>query len=489
MPRATLRDVVIILPGIMGSVLARHGDEVWDISGRAFLRAAATLGDSLWSLALENDDHELDDLDGVTATRLMAGAHLVPGFVGIDGYAPLQNLVAQRFACMPGTLGDDGLPAYGNVFDFPYDWRRDCRAASRRLDAFATRALDRWRAYTGNPGARLILLAHSMGGLVSRHFLEARGGWDRCRALVTFGTPHRGSPQALDRLVNGLQAGLLVTRVELTAMSTLLRSFTSVYQLLPRYRCLLVDGSWRYPHEAGLSIPHLDEVRAAEAFAFHQAIEAGVASRPRDAYDLISIVGTDQHTIEGARWDGAALHALTTTPPWIDASLGEGDGTVPRVSAIPIEMSNALRGLQFVAGRHGSLQAMGRVLDEVEQLVRQSQSSGLADIRGVGEREEVEAPGLAVSVPDMVTAGEPLALSLAVRRVSGSVTARVTAEPLDVAGTSPAAHTVTVALAGDVPTSIVIGPLAAGLWRISADVTSGASVPAVSDLVEALGRS
>jgi hypothetical protein len=154
MPRATLRDVVIILPGIMGSVLTRRGAEVWNLSGRAFARAAASLGDSLWSLAIAHDDADADDLDGVRATALLAGAHLVPGFIGVDGYADLQSLVRQRFTCRPGIVDADGLPVSGNVFDFPYDWRRDCRVAARGLDRFATRALDRWRADTGNPRAQ-----------------------------------------------------------------------------------------------------------------------------------------------------------------------------------------------------------------------------------------------------------------------------------------------------------------------------------------------
>lgn len=471
----------------MGSVLTRRGAEVWNLSGRAFARAAASLGDSLWSLAIARDDADADDLDGVRATALLSGAHLVPGFVGIDGYADLQSLVRQRFTCRPGIVDADGLPVSGNVFDFPYDWRRDCRVASRGLDRFATRALDRWRADTGNPDARLILLAHSMGGLVSRHFLDVRGGWDRCRALVTFGTPHRGSPQALDRLVNGLQAGLSIAHIELTAMSTLLRSFTSVYQLLPRYRCLRMDGEWRYPYEADAALPHLDAARAREAFAFHEAIEAGVSGRPDGAYDLVSIVGTDQETIQGACWDGARLAPMSGMPDWMDPSLGEGDGTVPRVSAIPIEMSRTLRGLQFVAGRHGSLQAMGRVLDEVEQLVRQSQSRGLADVRGADGADREEAPGLALGLAPVVADGEPLAFTLALHRSAGTAHARVTAEPVDAPGAVlPAPAEVT--LTGGAVSAATLAPLQAGLWRIRAEVIGGVPVPAVSDLVEAFGR-
>ena len=42
----------------------------------------------------------------------------------------------------------------------------------------------------------------SMGGLVSRYFLEVLEGWRDARALLTFGTPYRGSLNALDALAS-----------------------------------------------------------------------------------------------------------------------------------------------------------------------------------------------------------------------------------------------------------------------------------------------
>jgi triacylglycerol esterase/lipase EstA (alpha/beta hydrolase family) len=45
--------------------------------------------------------------------------------------------------------------------------------------------------------ARVVLICHSMGGLVARHYLEVLGGYKDAKALITFGTPHRGSIDAL----------------------------------------------------------------------------------------------------------------------------------------------------------------------------------------------------------------------------------------------------------------------------------------------------
>ena len=79
-----------------------------------------------------------------------------------------------------------------SFFAFPYGWRRDYRVAARRLKEQTNRWLREWRRE--QPDAKLILVGHSMGGLVARYFLECLEGWRDTRRLVTFGTPYRGCP-------------------------------------------------------------------------------------------------------------------------------------------------------------------------------------------------------------------------------------------------------------------------------------------------------
>jgi hypothetical protein len=82
------RDVVILLPGITGSVLARaDGREVWSPSAGAVWRALGSLGGSITDLALAGDDVD----DGVTAPRLIPDVTVVPGLVKIDGYTRIQS--------------------------------------------------------------------------------------------------------------------------------------------------------------------------------------------------------------------------------------------------------------------------------------------------------------------------------------------------------------------------------------------------------------
>ena len=51
-----LRDMVIVLPGITGSVLQKDGKDVWALSGQAAWGALTSLGGTLEVLTLAGDD-------------------------------------------------------------------------------------------------------------------------------------------------------------------------------------------------------------------------------------------------------------------------------------------------------------------------------------------------------------------------------------------------------------------------------------------------
>ena len=119
MARVRMRDIVVLLPGITGSVLQKDGKDLWAISGQASWGALTSLGSSLQHLRLERDDPEVDDVgDGIKATRLMQDAHLVPGLVKIDGYSGLSRLIIDHFEVVYGNIYNE-RPA--NFFEFPYD--------------------------------------------------------------------------------------------------------------------------------------------------------------------------------------------------------------------------------------------------------------------------------------------------------------------------------------------------------------------------------
>jgi pimeloyl-ACP methyl ester carboxylesterase len=384
------KDVVVLLPGITGSVLSNaRGKEVWSPSAGAVWRAITSFGGSIEGLELGADG----DPQGVTAPRLVPDVTIVPGLIKIDGYTRIEQTLISKL----------GLEKGKNYFPFPYDWRLDNRVNALRLQQQAMDWLQRWRTSSGAADAKLVLIGHSMGGLVSRWFLECLEGWRDTRTLITLGTPHRGSLNAVDFLVHGMKKGIGPLGLDLTP---LLRSFPSVYQLLPIYPCIDVaggNGLQRIAAAAGTgALPHVHPDRAAEARAFHQQIEdAQKANAAQDdyherGYKLLPVVGIEQPTFQSARAAGGTVELLRSLG---GQDLG-GDGTVPRVSGTPIEMSDAEREI-YAAEMHGSLQNADGPLANIHGVLTRA-NFDLASFRA-------ELPtALTLDLSDAVLPGEPL---------------------------------------------------------------------------------
>ena len=370
MAKPRLDHMVVILPGITGSVLQKDRQDVWAFSGHAVYDAIFHQKDYLDSLRIHGTDSgDLDDLgDGVRATGLMRNATLVPGLIKLfDGYDGIGQMIRDRFDVVGNGCESSES---SNLFEFPYDWRRDNRVTGRRLHGLIEERLAQWRKFTFNKNAKVILLAHSMGGLVARYYLEVLEGWRDCLALVTFGTPYRGAVNSLNFLANGYKQKVI-------DLSECMRSFTSVYQLLPTYPVVSVGGAFRKVAECG-DLVGIDRARAAAAAAFHAEIEAKVEEHRKDAayltsgYKILPFVGTRQPTLQSAVLEGTAILAGAALPEEVHELLDGGDGTVPRYSAVPPELSGEFRET-FVPEKHGSLQACKIVLNDLlgrlEQMV------------------------------------------------------------------------------------------------------------------------
>ncbi|MFI7494383.1 hypothetical protein ACH9D2_06645 [Kocuria sp. M4R2S49] len=345
------QNVYVLLPGITGSILTKDGKDVFGLTAAAGLRALFTGGNSLQSLKVEPTMSIQDRPDdGVTASAIAPDAHLIPGLWKIDGYGKVADYIIKRLKAKPGE----------NYFEFPYDWRLDNRIAAHDLFQKVHRWLTAYR--TGHPQAKVVLVAHSMGGLVARYYLEVLQGWRDTRALITFGTPHRGSLNALDALANGITK--LYGLVDLT---DLVRSFPSVYQLLPIYPCIDTGSAkLAYPTDVASQIKNLDVKSVQSARTFHDEIDKAVTANGQleeyqnSRYRLHSVIGIEHPTMQAAQLQNGKLSMSMThaSGDW------GGDGTVPRVAATPLEISDD-SAAKFAATRHSSLQNAGDVLTQL----------------------------------------------------------------------------------------------------------------------------
>jgi pimeloyl-ACP methyl ester carboxylesterase len=424
-------DIVVMVPGITGSVLERNGKEIWGAALGPILRGLFSAGRTLQDLKLEDDPPDVDDLgDGVVATRVVSDVHIFPGLWKIDGYTKVAQRLGRTFGLELGT----------SWFEFPYDWRRDNRVAARKLKRAAEGWLERRRQT--HPDAKIVFVGHSMGGLISRYYIEVLGGLEHTRALITFGTPYRGSLNALDTLSNGLR------KLPLLDLTELARSFTSIYQLLPIYPCLDPGDGGLVRLKEHPSVPGLDLERVRAADEFHREIERA-AAQDRPDYAISPIVGIEQPTSQSARFENGRIE-LVRSRDGVDEM---GDGTVPRVSATPIEEGEARAA--FASTRHASLQNADAVLTHVHGVLTAPRD--LNQVRAVG------APTtLSVDLDDVYLTDEPVRVS-----VRSSAAGEPLEAVVDDTSTGARAAQAPLPLTDDEWRTVELPPLPPGAYRVT----------------------
>jgi alpha-beta hydrolase superfamily lysophospholipase len=392
-----LHDVVVVLPGIMGSALRNaDGDDIWKLSAGAILAGVLGRLRALKALQLPEgigDDHPGD---GVVATELMPDMHVIPGIWTVTiGYDRLNQWFRTNFDVVePDPKHPDRIV---NYVQFPYDWRLSNRYNARELQKTVEAVLERFRAQPGRAGAKLVFVGHSMGGLVARYYVDVLGGHEITDKVITLGTPHRGALNALVSLVNGVRKGFGPVGIDLTALA---RSLPALHQLLPEYACIESDGGLRKTTET--TLPELDDKMVADAMRFHEELRAG-AEANASRYDAHPILARTQPTDTTARIAHGAVEGLRTITD--DAGHVEdqkGDGTVPRLSAAPYGVASDSPLLRYVQDKHGALPKNEPVLVEI---------GGALTGSSVIPRAEREVE-IGVAANDVLLAGETLDVTI-----------------------------------------------------------------------------
>jgi len=150
-PESITRDVVIIVPGIMGSTLTRNEEDQWV------------------------DMRELND--GAIAKNLFISADNVKASGVIKKYY--------------GKLADHLQDKY-DVITLEFDWRKSLQEAAKKLKEELENLID-------NHSVKIHIIAHSMGGLVVRQcMMNHSATWTRFKQnvnnrFVMLGTPWLGS--------------------------------------------------------------------------------------------------------------------------------------------------------------------------------------------------------------------------------------------------------------------------------------------------------
>ncbi|MEV7148488.1 hypothetical protein AB0O05_18540 [Streptomyces sp. NPDC093084] len=403
------RHLVYVLPGIGGSVLERPGSggrpdrTVWDTG----------YGDIAGLVAAPGRLAPDEPLRAVGAVRSRS---LLPGWTVVPGY---DRLIA-ALGALPGLRRvDHGHPDRrdldADLVVFPYDFRLGVTEAAGRL---AADVRERLAHLGGGTEGRVIVVAHSMGGLVARYWLGPLGGWPSCRALITAGTPHRGAPKALQIMANGVR----VAGLRLGGLSGVLTSWRSVAELLPQYPAVwdADAGTARRPHE----LPVDWAGAATRAAAVHGEIQQAWSGIPRGGPQVVPRIGWSHRTPSSARWTGGRLKVGRDRPHWLTLPGWEhddGDGTVPAVSAVPGEMDGYDVSGWLERERHGFLANGSWIPALVRSLLDRAP---LAPVHG---RERQWALGL--DLEELHLPGRPIPLRVRLREYP-AVRAPLTGPPM-----------------------------------------------------------
>lgn len=199
------RKPIVVVPGLMGTELWRGDEMLWPNVRRLFADPG------IFKLP------DATDLDPRQLTREVV---VVPNLVKLDQYNRLVDFLVEELGYTSGR----------DLLEFPYDWRQDLRISAGKL----SRAIGRWRE--GQGYSRVTIIAHSLGTIVSRYFVECLDGQSQVERLILMGGPLHGTPKIFLALLLG--KGLLPFGLLSDQIRDALATFPSCYQIVPAYQCV-----------------------------------------------------------------------------------------------------------------------------------------------------------------------------------------------------------------------------------------------------------
>jgi len=221
---------VVLIHGVLGSKLRDKttNKDLWPGSaGRLFLHDYS-------DIAFDIDPKTLIPMsNNIEAYAISESA------VGKDFYGKIVQTLGDAAGYKYAKVGQAVDPKQKNYYVFHYDWRQDNVISAGQLADF----IDQIQEDYGNPDLKVDIVAHSMGGLISRYYIRygkqdvindndfdkkiTMYGGDHVRRVILLGTPNLGSVKTLNLFIDGVDIGLKQIGTETLA------TMPSLYQLFP----------------------------------------------------------------------------------------------------------------------------------------------------------------------------------------------------------------------------------------------------------------
>ena len=297
---------IIFIPGFLGSRLSCSTGEVWSNIPPHSVTEDFSNPD-FKDMALQSDGITNSGAPGSCAqtTEPLKGQDGVLGLVsGKDIYASALaylNRIAPR-----------------RVYGYPYDWRKSPLRAVPELNHEVDSVLKTTKA------ARVVLMGHSMGGLVTQAYIDNREYADKVVRAITLGTPYWGAPKSHTALLSGKSDELTTEWLGLdfliNARSGTLTKAENYLQLAARNMQGLY---WLYPST------NYGSWLTVKGEAFSAAPRGGSAIGP-----WVSALGGNPELVDSAVSGHSALDGFQTNGVDYQALIGIG---TPTVTAMEIE--------------------------------------------------------------------------------------------------------------------------------------------------------
>ena len=164
---------LVFIPGILGSELLDENDNlVWG--------GASSLA-------------HFDELE-ITETGSVKRLHTGGLVKNISILGPFWAI--HQYDGLLDTLQRIGFREGENLFVFPYDWRYSNFDTAQKLKDFID-------IQPKLQGQQFDILAHSMGGLAAKIYIQTLGGAPRVKRLISLAVPSRGSMNAVSEMAEG----------------------------------------------------------------------------------------------------------------------------------------------------------------------------------------------------------------------------------------------------------------------------------------------
>jgi phospholipase A1 len=367
-----MRNAVVFLPGIMGSELRLGGESVWP--------------GPFSSLVLHYGRMSQLMRDDLVATDI------IRSFSFSEQY---KTLLDDLKAC-----GFDELSDPRTLYVVPYDWRKSNVLSANILADALDKAVEEHKNEL-----TVSIIAHSMGGLVARYYLESgefskREGIRKVCQLITLGTPHRGAPLALTAAM-GLERRLFLSTDQVLQLASDPR-YPSLYQLLAPPD---EPFAWDEGSQAAFAPLNIYGTEVAQGLGL-------ISSNLNSAADFHSKLNIGKRPGEvryfcfaGARQITPSCVYITKTNPRFRARSLDvpdaGDGTVPIWSSV-------LTGIQsrLVGGEHSTIYKSGELRTTLAILLGKRGVLAAVERVEMAVRDKVVEPdgpvNIVISFPNIV---------------------------------------------------------------------------------------